>query len=143
MKRKIISFTLVVLIVLSLFPVSAFAADMATWAGAANVNAANNNLVSVPIVTSADTAYEKWNVKVSGGTGAWGLHAGQPVIVDGYLYITGNGLQKIDITNGAIIESVSGGTSSMYYDYLCYGDGLLFVATENSITAYSLSLIHI
>ncbi|MCQ2559681.1 MAG: PQQ-binding-like beta-propeller repeat protein, partial [Clostridia bacterium] len=112
----------------------------ADWAGAFNLTPDNNNLTSVALPVSAAGLVESWKCRVSAAS-MMGSYAGQVVIVDGYLYTTGtDGLLKIDQKTGDIEETVSGVGSRghWYYDYLAYGEGKIFVATQTDISAYDL-----
>ena len=107
------------------------------WRGAMN-RATGANTVDEKLPRSSSEGYEAWNIMVGAGSQAMGYYAGQPVIVDNYVYITGGGiLYKVDKNTGAIVKQAAGGSSGNSYDYLAYGDGMVFVATSNYISAYN------
>lgn len=111
------------------------------WAGAYN-HQNGNAVVNRSIPTSSENIYEDWKVKI-GSPDDWymGYYAGQTAIFDGYLYITsGEKLHKIDIEDGSIDKSVDSSyvmpQGAYYLDNLVYGDGIIFVAGPNCISAY-------
>jgi hypothetical protein len=111
----------------------------ADWAGAYNHEGGNAVLAdALPI--NAEQIYENWSKMVGTEDSFGGAYAGTTVIVDGYLYITGNGyLNKIDTQTGEIAAQTPAGTTSFIYDYLAYGDGMIFLAGSTSISAYDAS----
>lgn len=112
------------------------ASPTADWSGAYNHNY-GNAAMSAALPKSADEAYEKWAVMVGTLDNFGAGYAGATVIVDGYLYITGNGyLNKINTATGVIEEQVAAGTTGYMYDYLAYGDGTVFLAGSSYITAF-------
>ncbi|SHH75397.1 Outer membrane protein assembly factor BamB, contains PQQ-like beta-propeller repeat [Sporobacter termitidis DSM 10068] len=110
-------------------------APAADWSGAYN-HTNGNAVVAKTLPTSADGTYQKWSAMV--GTNNYGAaYAGQSVVVNGYLYITGNGyLNKIDVDTGNIVAQTQAGVTSYVYDYLAYGDGMIFLSTSGYIAAY-------
>ena len=142
--RRILSLLIAFSVMLTMLSVSAGALDLqasADWLGAMNFNCANNQVTDTLSMTSANMSEVKWayalNDSVING-GAY--YAGTPVIADGYLYATGGGkLHKVDIATGegTIINDSAGSTVS-YYDYLCYADGILILATQTSLEAYDM-----
>ena len=110
-------------------------ATAADWSGTYNhIN--GNAVVITALPTGSDQVYQKWAQMV--GTNNLGAsYAGQSVIVGGYLYITGNGyLNKIDVNTGNIAAQTPAGVTSYIYDYLAYGDGMIFLSTAGNIAAY-------
>lgn len=142
MKKRILSLVMALVLAVGLLPMSALAAgNSAAWPGSANYNEANNQVTSTTLPSSSKYTSEKWAYQL-GTTAAYGAYyAGQPVIVGDSLYATGGGaLHRVNISTGAgtVINSSAGSTVS-YYDYLCYADGILIVATTNKLEAFSLT----
>ena len=117
------------------------ASSTADWAGAYN-HEGGNAIVADALPTSADQIYENWSTMVGTEDSFGGAYAGTSIIVDGYLYITGNGyLNKIDTQTGEITAHTPAGTTSFVYDYLAYGDGMIFLAGSTFISAYDASTL--
>ncbi len=144
LKQKTIALILAITMIFTVAPSAVFAvsseADV-SWNGAMNFNNENNYVTSVTGLSAPNRTELKWayplNTSVISG-GAY--YAGQSVIVDGSLYATGGGkLHKVDIETGEgeVINEDAGVTVS-YYDYLCYADGILILAMQNELCAYSL-----
>lgn len=108
----------------------------AEWAGSMNFSDSNNQ------VTDREIAFrnpvQKWQYALNRTSGSWGsFYAGQSVIIDDYLYATGGGkLHKINTLTGKGEAAADAGTANFYYDYLCYGDGLIFVGTASKIQVF-------
>lgn len=116
--------------------ISAYAEETVDWPGAYN-HEYGNAVVSSMLATNTDEIYEKWKISVGSQSDLEGYYAGQTVIVGEYLYITGKGyLYQIDLENGEIVKKVEGGSTSVYYDYLAYGDGMIFVSCPSYIQAF-------
>lgn len=111
------------------------------WRGA--MNHSNGNAVTDVKITK-DTTEEKWAYPLNRTVGSWGAYyAGQTVIVDDYLYATGGGkLHKINIETGKGDETTPAGSSSFTYDYLAYGDGMIFVSTGSKIEAFDIDTLN-
>lgn len=125
---------LCLLILTNIIPV--YAEESVDWPGAYN-HEYGNAVVDSMLATNTNEIYEKWKVLVGSESDLDGRYAGQPVILDGYLYITGQGyLHQIDLETGEVIRKVKGGSTSAYYDYLAYGDGMIFVSCPSYIQAY-------
>ncbi|NCC68465.1 MAG: hypothetical protein EOM14_09805, partial [Clostridia bacterium] len=144
MKKKVLSLFIALALIVTLLPAGAFASDPGSveWAGAMNMNAENNQVTEASVPLSPETTALKWQYALNTVSDCWGAYyAGQTVIADDYLYATGGGhLHKISTADGtAVSASVSAGSAAFYYDYLCCGGGMIFVATTGSITAYDLS----
>ncbi len=144
LRQKTIAFILAITMIFTVAQSAVFADDIGnnvSWNGAMNFNDENNYVTSVtgpsaPNMTELKWAYPLNTSVISGGA----YYAGQSVIVDGYLYATGGGkLHKVDIETGCgeVINEETGVTVS-YYDYLCYADGILILAMQNELCAYSL-----
>ena len=144
LKQKTIAFILAITMIFTVAQPSVFAESSEShisWNGAMNFNNENNYVTSVrgpsaPNVTELKWAYPLNTSVISGGA----YYAGQNVIVDGYLYATGGGkLHKVDIETGeGEVINEDAGTTISYYDYLCYADGILILATQNELCAYNL-----
>ena len=144
LKQKTIAFILAITMIFTVAQPTVFAESSkshASWSGAMNFNNENNYVTSVrgpsaPNVTELKWAYPLNTSVISGGA----YYAGQNVIVDGYLYATGGGkLHKVDIETGeGEVINEDAGTTISYYDYLCYADGILILATQNELCAYNL-----
>ena len=144
LKQKTIALILAITMIFTVAPSAVFAVSSessVSWNGAMNFNNENNYVTSIPGPSAPNRTELKWayplNTSVISG-GAY--YAGQSVIVDGYLYATGGGkLHKVDIETGEgeVINEDAGVTVS-YYDYLCYADGILILAMQNELCAYSL-----
>lgn len=126
---------------LSAFSVTAFSAEENAfqWKGAMNFNDSNNYITDISSIPAPNKCEMKWsyplNITVDSG-GAY--YAGQWAVIDDFIYATGGGkLHKIDINNGeGYVINQSAGSTVNYYDYLCVGDGVIFVATQTSVEAY-------
>ena len=150
-KTKKISALLLCLIMFALLATSVWAVDAATteentvdiiWRGAMNYNNANNQVTDAASMTGPADTELKWayplNTTLMEGNA---YYAGNSVILDGYLYATGGGrLHKIDIETGkgTIVVDDAGSKVVNEQDYLCYGDGKIFVAIRENITAYDI-----
>lgn len=123
-----------------LFGSMAVGADAATynvgWAGSFN-QTNNNQTTSAPLPTDAAAVQKAWAAPVGNST---------VVILDDYVY-TYNGtnlgagtkgtLYKIDKKSGVIVKSVEDdGNCELYYSYICYGDGRLYVCCKGSLAAF-------
>lgn len=142
MKKRILSLVMALALAIGLLPMSALAAGSnAAWPGFANYNEANNQVTSTTLPNSGKYTSEKWAYQLGTAAVYNAYYAGQPVIVDNFLYATGGGkLHQVDINTGVgtVINS-SAGSPASYYDYLCYADGILIVATTNKLEAFSLT----
>ncbi|KPU43346.1 bacterial Ig-like domain (group 2) [Oxobacter pfennigii] len=108
----------------------------AGWAGAYN-HKDGNAIINSPLPVSAGEAIEKWATQISSTDNFGAAYAGSFVVADGYVYLTGDGyLNKIDKETGEIKAQVTAGTAGYMYDYLAYGDGVLFLAGSSYITAF-------
>ena len=109
------------------------------WAGAMNNFKDGNQVTDTKVVKN--NPEEKWSYELNRTKGSWGsYYAGQSVIVDDYLYATGGGnLHKVDTKTGKG-ETVAGSTA-FYYDYVAYGDGMIFVSTSNDIEAFDIDTL--
>ena len=112
------------------------------WAGAMN-NFKDGNQVTDTKITTKENTEEKWSYALNRTQGSWGAYyAGQTVIVDDYLYATGGGsLHKVDTKTGKGETVAVAGSSAFYYDYVAYGDGVIFVSTSNSIEAFDIDTL--
>lgn len=112
------------------------------WKGAMNNFKDGNAVTDIPVVKNG--VEKKWSYALNRGVDSWGYYyAGQTVIVDNYLYATGGGnLHKVDIETGEGEAVATAGSSDFYYDYMAYGDGMLFVATSNSIEAFDIDTLN-
>lgn len=144
-QKRILSLLLMLLMLSTSIFQPSFAQTSATdnvqWAGSANFNAYNNQVTDIDIPSTASQTTEKWAYALNTTSASWGAYyAGQTVIVGDYLYATGGGgLHKVNINTGAgEIINENAGTSEFYYDYLCYADGVIVVATANKLEAFSL-----
>lgn len=111
------------------------------WKGAMNNFKDGNAVTDIPIVKNEPE--EKWSYALNREVGSWDYYyAGQTVIVDDYLYGTGGGkLHKVDIETGEGEAVATAGSSDFSYDYMAYGDGMLFVATSNSIEVFDIDTL--
>lgn len=144
LKQKFAALFLAVTMILTAIPTAVFATSSeadAAWNGAMNFNDENNYVTEFAAPTKPNMTELKWayplnTTSVSGGA----YYAGQSVIADGFLYATGGGkLHKIDIETGeGVIINEEAGSTTSYYDYLCYADGILILAEQEKLTAYSL-----
>ena len=135
---------LCLIMMFALLATSAWAADDAAadniiWRGAMNYNDANNQVTNAASMTGPADTELKWayplNTTVMEG-GAY--YAGTQVIVGDYLYATGGGkLHKINVKTGEGETVAAAGSMEVNEtDYLCYGNGKIFVAIRENITAY-------
>lgn len=116
-------------------------ADNVQWAGSANFNAYNNQVTDVDIPSVSSQTTEKWAYALNTTSASWGAYyAGQPVIAGDYLYVTGGGkLHKVNIKTGeGTIINENAGTTGYDYDYLCYKDDVIVVASTKKLEAFSL-----
>ena len=144
LKRRILAFMMMFAMIFTMMPGFAMAdtEPNVEWAGYANYNDANNQVTNIALPDSSVYTAEKWAYQLGTIDYYGSYYAGQTVIVDDYLYATGGGkLHKINTANGAgtVISEAAGSTSGSYYDYLCYGDGMLFVSTTDKIEAFDLT----
>ena len=111
------------------------------WKGAMNNFKDGNAVTDIPVVK--DKPEEKWSYALNREVDSWGYYyAGQTVIVDDYLYATGGGkLHKVYIETGEGEAVATAGSSDFYYDYMAYGDGMLFVATSSSIEVFDIDTL--
>lgn len=113
----------------------------AEWSGAMN-SFKNGNQVTDTKITK-DNTEEKWSYALNRTQGSWGAYyAGQTVIVDDYLYATGGGyLHKVNTETGKGETVATAGSSAMYYDYVSYGDGMIFVSTSGNIEVFDIDTL--
>ena len=111
------------------------------WKGAMNNFKDGNAVTDIPVVKNG--VEKKWSYALNRGVDSWGYYyAGQTVIVDNYLYATGGGkLHKVDIETGEGEAVAIAGSSDFYYDYMAYGEGMLFVATSSSIEIFDIDTL--
>lgn len=111
------------------------------WAGAMNNFKDGNQVTDTKVVKN--NPEEKWSYELNRTKGSWGsYYAGQSVIVDDYLYATGAGsLHKVDTKTGKGETVAVAGSTSFYYDYVAYGDGMIFVSTANDIEAFDIDTL--
>ncbi|MGN0460742.1 MAG: hypothetical protein ACI4HL_07495, partial [Ruminococcus sp.] len=111
------------------------------WNGAMNSFKDGNQVTDTPVVKNEPE--EKWSYALNREVGSWGYYyAGQTVIVGDYLYATGGGkLHKVDRETGEGEAVATAGSSDFYYDYMAYGDGMLFVATSSSIEVFDIDTL--
>jgi len=137
--RRLTSFCLVVLLLLSMVPAAALAAEVTAqhsvdWAGT-YTSEYNNSVTTAPIPYTGAQLVKLWDAPVGEGAIA---------IVDGYIYtyngVTGGGvtakgvLYKVDKNTGEIVQSLNIGVETgNYYSYTFYGDGYLYVSCPTAI----------
>lgn len=111
------------------------------WAGAMNNFKDGNQVTDTKVVKN--NPEEKWSYELNRTKGSWGsYYAGQSVIVDDYLYATGGGnLHKVDTKTGKGETVAVAGSTDFYYDYVAYGDGMIFVSTSNDIEAFDIDTL--
>jgi len=111
------------------------------WAGAMNNFKDGNQVTDTKVVKN--NPEEKWSYELNRTKGSWGsYYAGQSVIVDDYLYATGAGsLHKVDTKTGKGETVAVAGSTAFYYDYVAYGDGMIFVSTSNDIEAFDIDTL--
>lgn len=111
------------------------------WAGAMNNFKDGNQVTDTKVVKN--NPEEKWSYELNRTKGSWGsYYAGQSVIVDDYLYATGGGnLHKVDTKTGKGETVAVAGSTAFYYDYVAYGDGMIFVSTSNDIEAFDIDTL--
>lgn len=111
------------------------------WAGAMNNFKDGNQVTDTKVVKN--NPEEKWSYELNRTKGSWGsYYAGQSVIVDDYLYATGGGnLHKVDTKTGKGETVAVAGSTDFYYDYVAYGDGMIFVSTANDIEAFDIDTL--
>lgn len=145
LNKKTIALILAITVLFTVIP-TAVSADAPmpeiSWNGAMNYNDENNYVTDVQGLVAPNRTELKWAYPLNTSAIAGGAYyAGQSVIVDGYLYATGGGkLHKVDIETGkgtTICENA--GVTISYYDYLCYADGILILAMQDELVAYSLN----
>ncbi|MEG2670025.1 MAG: hypothetical protein RR957_06120, partial [Oscillospiraceae bacterium] len=86
-------------------------------------NAENMATVTSETPRSMDESHLKWNTKVTTG---WTVST--PIIVGEFMYIaTNEGLQKIDLTNGSVVQTAVLAGEMDYTPHLAYGDNKVFV----------------
>ena len=102
----------------------------ADWNGFGN--GGNSTLVNVP--TPGDAADLKWSVNLATDSDKW-VSIGDPIIVNGEMFVTSNSeLIKID-ANGNIVERVSKGGTTSYFSRPVYADGLIICASDDGTIA--------
>lgn len=111
------------------------------WAGAMNNFKDGNQVTDTKVVKN--NPEEKWSYELNRTKGSWGsYYAGQSVIVDDYLYATGGGnLHKVDTKTGKGETVAVAGSTAFYYDYVAYGDGMIFVSTASDIEAFDIDTL--
>lgn len=111
------------------------------WAGAMNNFKDGNQVTDTKVVKN--NPEEKWSYELNRTKGSWGsYYAGQSVIVDDYLYATGAGsLHKVDTKTGKGETVAVAGSTAFYYDYVAYGDGMIFVSTASDIEAFDIDTL--
>lgn len=111
------------------------------WAGAMNNFKDGNQVTDTKVVKN--NPEEKWSYELNRTKGSWGsYYAGQSVIVDDYLYATGGGnLHKVDTKTGKGETVAVAGSTDFYYDYVAYGDGMIFVSTASDIEAFDIDTL--
>lgn len=111
------------------------------WAGAMNNFKDGNQVTDTKVVKN--NPEEKWSYELNRTKGSWdSYYAGQSVIVDDYLYATGAGsLHKVDTKTGKGETVAVAGSTSFYYDYVAYGDGMIFVSTASDIEAFDIDTL--
>lgn len=111
------------------------------WAGAMNNFKDGNQVTDTKVVKN--NPEEKWSYELNRTKGSWdSYYAGQSVIVDDYLYATGGGsLHKVDTKTGKGETVAVAGSTDFYYDYVAYGDGMIFVSTSNDIEAFDIDTL--
>ena len=139
MKQRIISLLLVLALLTGCLPAAmATAAGAVQWPGTGNF-VDNNQVTDAPTAESAAGIEEKWAYALNQTVDSWGAYyAGQTVIADGFLYATGGErLHRVDLETGeGTVSQAPAGSSGWVYDFLCWGDGTLFVATGTSLEAF-------
>lgn len=144
---KALALLLALALTVCLLPAAALAEGAGVqWAGAGNMNSGNNQVTSTALPESSGTIEQKWSQPVSSG-GAYGNYASSFVIADGFLYILSSGstLYKINTSTGATESTTltgASGLSGWYFNYMICGGGKLYVSSDNSIMAYSLSALN-
>ena len=141
--RRLLALILTVTMLLGMVPVTAFGAEeTVSWAGAMNFNEANNQVTSIELMNDAKWTELKWQYPLNPSVEHGGAYyAGSQVIVDDYLYVTGgNQLHKVSLKDGICEETVAVPETAKLNEtqYLCYGEGYLYFAIRESITAYKL-----
>ncbi|MBQ2296851.1 MAG: hypothetical protein II255_00130, partial [Ruminiclostridium sp.] len=141
MKKRILSLFLAFVMAVGLLPVGVLAAEAnAVWPGSGNYNTDNNQVTSTQLPDSPSYTTEKWAYALNTTLDTSGAYyAGQVVLVGDSLYATGGGkLHKVDIKTGegSVIAESAGSISGSYYDYLCYADGVILVATQTKLEAF-------
>ena len=136
-KKRLMALCLVLVLLVSMLPGSALAAHDVDWSGSYS-SAGNNNVTTVALPVQANRIEEAWFAQVGNGT---------IVIVDDYVYtydgtnksgaIDNSGtLYKINKDTGEIKGSLTCQASTgYYYSYMVYGDGRIYVGTQNKIFA--------
>ena len=138
MKRRILSLLLVLALLCGLLPGAYAASGSAIWPGSGNLPG-NNQVTDAPTPTQSSEIGEKWTYALNDTVDSWGAYyAGQSVIADGALFATGGGhLHRVDLETGTgTVSEDAAGTTEWVYDFLCWGDGVVFVATSTSIAAF-------
>lgn len=134
--------------IFAMLPVTTFATESVNtnsstvqWAGAMNFNDANNQVTSIQSMTASNMTEMKWAYPLNDTVIAGGAYyAGTSIIVDDYLYATGGGkLHKVNINTGeGVVINDNAGVTISYYDYLCYADGIIVVASGEKLEAFSM-----
>jgi hypothetical protein len=138
MKRRILSLLLVLALLCGLLPGAYAASGSAIWPGSGNLPG-NNQVTDAPTPTQSSEIGEKWTYPLNDTVDSWGAYyAGQSVIADDALFATGGGyLHRVDLETGTgTVSEDAAGTTEWVYDFLCWGDGVVFVATSTSIAAF-------
>lgn len=102
----------------------------ADWNGFGN--GGNSTLVNVP--TPGDAADLKWSVNLATESDKW-VSIGDPIIVNGEMFVTSDSeLIRID-ANGAIVGRVKKGGTTSYFSRPVYADGLIICASDDGTIA--------
>lgn len=98
-------------------------------------NAANMAITSAKTARTGDEAYLKWQSKLATG---WFSAVGAPIIVDDYIFIaSGSTLKKLDKA-GNVVATASMASSSGFFSFPVYGDGMLFMpVSQGRIQAFN------
>lgn len=129
MKKRLISLTLILVLLLSLVP-TAFAAEAADWPSFRG-NEANNGITHVETPRSDTEATLNWAVKYSTG---WS-DAPSPMIIanDSMIVMYGSSLKKLSLADGSIISQVQmDAATSWGTTPALYADGKIFCQLANS-----------
>ncbi len=136
-KRKIAAVCLMVAMMITMMPFSAFAGEAVDieWYNFRN-NPENNGVVDKTTPISAETAGLKWAEKYDEGSSFFVSTSTPPLILDGYLYVGfKDKVYKIDKKTGKKIAESDSMVSSVGFamNPITYADGKLFVQVGNGI----------